>query len=293
MSFYDKYLNFNDSESESLIKRFSMKRNEIIASSVALNEPDFKFALSEFLSNMKDGLDVNQNLQNFQFSDFKSNFKSNLKAITSNFSVLNVICPYSSLFSLKPQQFDTFESSIKYNNPVFVKPTEILLEPMVMPIKPEEPVIVPTVARAETKVVEIEPTPVLNIEENIHPVDAYAENNELYLKELSSEMQEKTRKLIAYANENGYEIKITSGLRTLAEQQELIKRDERNQTNYAAKGKSHHLTGSAIDIRVYKNGKKLYDEFTDIVAYAKKELGLRWGGNFVNSPYEPWHFDCA
>lgn len=121
--------------------------------------------------------------------------------------------------------------------------------------------------------------------------DKYAANNNKFIVNLTSEMQTKTKKLIAYANEAGYEVKITSGKRSKVEQEALVARDKKNGTKLAASKNSPHLQGIAIDIEVYKDGKKLKNEFPDLTNYAKKELGFRWGGDFVNWTKEPWHFD--
>jgi len=121
--------------------------------------------------------------------------------------------------------------------------------------------------------------------------DKYSSTNIVHIQGLSTEMQQKTKQLIAFANSKGYDIKITSGNRTETEQQALIAKDEANGTHFAAKKNSPHLSGIAIDIQVFKNGKKLTNNSTEIVNYAKNTLGMRWGGDFVNWTKEPWHFD--
>ena len=82
--------------------------------------------------------------------------------------------------------------------------------------------------------------------------DINASSNKEYLKNLSPEMQEKTKKLIAYANENGYDVKITSGYRTEERQKEL-QEQYKDQPGRVAKN-SAHCAGKAIDIKVTKNG---------------------------------------
>lgn len=121
--------------------------------------------------------------------------------------------------------------------------------------------------------------------------DKYKTNNNNFIKDLDPRMQERTKQLIAFAIENGYDIQITSGKRSAKQQEELVKKDKKNGTNFAAKKGSRHLTGTAIDIRVYKNGKRMHNGFTDITTFAKKELNLFWGGDFKNWTKEPWHFD--
>ena len=121
--------------------------------------------------------------------------------------------------------------------------------------------------------------------------DKYASSNSSFLKDLTPKMQEKTKQLIAFANSKGYDIRIVSGKRSSEQQQALIDKDEEKGTHYAAKSNSPHLSGIAIDIQVFKDGKKLENSSPDIVKYAKNTLGMRWGGDFVNFTKEAWHFD--
>ena len=108
------------------------------------------------------------------------------------------------------------------------------------------------------------------------------------MKNLTSEMQEKTKKLIAYANEKGYDVQISSGYRTQAEQNEL-KKKYANEPGRVA-DKSAHCEGKAIDIKVTKNGQESDAGYNLLGKYAKSELGMRWGGDFT-SYRERWHFD--
>ena len=118
--------------------------------------------------------------------------------------------------------------------------------------------------------------------------DINASSNKEYLKNLSPEMQEKTKKLIAYANENGYDVKITSGYRTEERQKEL-QEQYKDQPGRVAKN-SAHCAGKAIDIKVTKNGKESDSGYRLLGEYAKNELNMRWGGDF-KSFRERWHFD--
>lgn len=121
--------------------------------------------------------------------------------------------------------------------------------------------------------------------------DIYAKNNAAKMKKLTSGMQEKTKKLIAYANAKGYDVYILSGYRSQAEQDALrAKYEAQGQYNRAAKV-SPHTSRKAIDIRVYKNGKRSDAGYNLLGKYAVKELGMRWGGNFKNWMVEKWHFD--
>lgn len=126
--------------------------------------------------------------------------------------------------------------------------------------------------------------------EQTQSFDIYSKTNENYIKNLTAEMQERTRKLISYANKNGYDVKITSGYRSQAHQDQLrAKYEAQGETKRAAKV-SAHTYGKAIDISVYKDGKKCDEGYNLLGEYAKRELGMRWGGDF-NSYREPWHFD--
>ncbi len=121
--------------------------------------------------------------------------------------------------------------------------------------------------------------------------DIYSTKNAEEIKQLTSDMQERTKKLIAYANSKGYDVEIISGYRSQAEQDKLrAKYEAQGQKKRAAKI-SPHTSGKAIDIRVYKNGKKCEAGYDLLGKYAVDELGMRWGGNFKNWMVEKWHFD--
>ena len=118
--------------------------------------------------------------------------------------------------------------------------------------------------------------------------DIYANANKKYLSKLTSDMQDKTKQLIAYANKNGYDVQIISGYRTQAEQKELQKKYQ-NEPGRVAKN-SAHCAGKAIDIKVTKNGEDSDAGYNLLGDYAKSKLGMRWGGDF-SSYRERWHFD--
>ena len=118
--------------------------------------------------------------------------------------------------------------------------------------------------------------------------DIYATQNAEYIKNLTNEMQERTKKLIAYANKNGYDVEISSGYRTEQRQKEL-QEEYKNEPGRVAE-KSAHCAGKAIDIKVSKNGQESEAGYNLLGKYAKSELGMRWGGDFT-SYRERWHFD--
>lgn len=118
--------------------------------------------------------------------------------------------------------------------------------------------------------------------------DKNATANADYIEDLTSEMQERTKKLIAYANENGYDVQITSGYRT-EEEQNALKEKYKNESGRVA-NKSAHCEGKAIDIKVTKDGKESDAGYELLGEYAKNNLDMRWGGDFT-SYRERWHFD--
>ena len=101
-------------------------------------------------------------------------------------------------------------------------------------------------------------------------------------------MQKQTQKLIAYANENGYDVQITSGYRS-QEKQKQLQEQYKDQPGRVAK-RSAHCEGKAIDIRVTKDGVESDTGYSMLGQYAKSELNMRWGGDF-SSFRERWHFD--
>lgn len=72
---------------------------------------------------------------------------------------------------------------------------------------------------------------------------------------------------------------VTEGLRTVERQQELVARGASKTM------KSKHLTGNAVDLVAYLDGRvswelSLYDEIADAMRFAARNVGvdLRWGG---------------
>ena len=87
-----------------------------------------------------------------------------------------------------------------------------------------------------------------------------------------------------------YSFVITQGLRTLEQQKQLLK--EKKTTTL----KSKHLTGHAVDIAVFIDGKltwdlKEYKKVADLFKEAGKELNvdIEWGGDWVSFKDGP-HF---
>ena len=110
-----------------------------------------------------------------------------------------------------------------------------------------------------------------------------AKSNADKISKLTPQMQAKVNDLFAYAESQGVKVTITSGYRTQAEQQRLLKTRPR----YAAKN-SLHCQGKAIDINIANGTDADYKKLGD---YAKS-IGMRWGGDF-SKVRERWHFDLG
>ena len=110
-----------------------------------------------------------------------------------------------------------------------------------------------------------------------------AKSNADKISKLTPQMQAKVNDLFAYAESQGMKVTITSGYRTQAEQQRLLKTRPR----YAAKN-SLHCQGKAIDINIANGTDADYKKLGD---YAKS-IGMRWGGDF-SKVRERWHFDLG
>lgn len=81
--------------------------------------------------------------------------------------------------------------------------------------------------------------------------------------------------------ESPYDFSITEGIRTLKRQKELVAQGKSKTL------KSYHLTGKAVDIAVWVDGKvtwdfKYYKEVADCVKEVARKLGyvITWGGDW-------------
>ena len=117
--------------------------------------------------------------------------------------------------------------------------------------------------------------------------------NKEYLKQLRPELQEKVEQLMEdyktaygqkYKKKCKQELVIIEGFRTQDDQNELRK----TRADYAAKTKSSHEYGKAVDIKIVNGSGRDYE----ILGACAKKLGMRWGGDFKSTP-EPWHFDLG
>lgn len=119
--------------------------------------------------------------------------------------------------------------------------------------------------------------------------------SEKVIATLHSDVQPYARALIHKAKELKINIKIISGLRTYAEQDELYaqgrtkKIDEGIVTN-ATGGYSNHNFGIAFDIGIFEDGKYLDDSPKyKVVGALGMQLGLEWGGKWKSIVDQP-HF---
>lgn len=114
--------------------------------------------------------------------------------------------------------------------------------------------------------------------------------NEDYISELQPKMQEKVRKLEAFARSKGITFRICSGYRTPQKQQSLI--DKYGTRRAASVNGSPHRSGRAIDIST--NGILTEAQCTMLGKYAES-IGMRWGGRWggpgSSTQRERWHFD--
>ena len=83
---------------------------------------------------------------------------------------------------------------------------------------------------------------------------------------------------------------VIEGLRTEARQRELVDKGASQTMN------SRHLTGHAVDLMAYINGRaswelNLYDDIADAVKQAATELGtpIKWGGAWTVQDIRKWH----
>jgi peptidoglycan LD-endopeptidase CwlK len=110
---------------------------------------------------------------------------------------------------------------------------------------------------------------------------------------LLPEVQPYARALVTKAAANGITIKVISGLRTYAEQDDLYAQGRTKPGNIvtnARGGYSNHNFGIAFDIGVFE-GSSYLDESPKYkaVGVLGTDLGLEWGGNWKTIQDEP-HF---
>ena len=126
--------------------------------------------------------------------------------------------------------------------------------------------------------------------EAIEAVDDRSEKN---IMTLLPEVQPVARALVQRAAFNGIRIKVISGLRTFAEQDELYAQGRTKpgpKVTNSRGGYSNHNFGIAFDIGVFEGQKYLPESVKyKAVGVLGTDLGLDWGGNWTSIVDQP-HF---
>lgn len=127
--------------------------------------------------------------------------------------------------------------------------------------------------------------------EAIEAVDARSEKN---IGTLLPEVQPMARALVQKAALNGIRIKVISGLRTYAEQDELYARGRTKpgpKVTNARGGYSNHNFGIAFDVGVFEGQKYLPESVKyKAVGVLGTDMGLEWGGSWKTIVDQP-HFE--
>jgi len=122
----------------------------------------------------------------------------------------------------------------------------------------------------------------------LEPVDARSEKQ---IATLLPEVQPIARALVHKAAQNSIQIKIISGLRTFAEQDDLFAKGRTKpgpKVTNARGGYSNHNFGFAFDIGVFEGTKYLPDSVKyKAVGALGMDLGLEWGGNWKTIVDQP------
>ncbi|MCX6074064.1 MAG: M15 family metallopeptidase [Campylobacterales bacterium] len=124
-------------------------------------------------------------------------------------------------------------------------------------------------------------------------IDLVDSESEKHIATLLPEVQPLARALVHKAALNGIHIKIISGLRTYAEQDELYAQGRTkagNKVTNARSGHSNHNFGIAFDIGVFEGNKYLADSAKyKALGVLGMDIGLEWGGNWKTIVDQP-HF---
>jgi len=120
--------------------------------------------------------------------------------------------------------------------------------------------------------------------------------SEMQIATLQPRAQENARLFLKKLIESGFEVKIISGTRTYAEQEQLYRKGRFGtkgpKVTNARGGRSNHNFGIAWDIAIFRNGKylpdsPLYDEAGTVMVE-----GVEWGGNWKTFKDRP-HYQLA
>jgi peptidoglycan LD-endopeptidase CwlK len=136
----------------------------------------------------------------------------------------------------------------------------------------------------------VKPNVALSLPASIEPVDARSEKG---IATLLQPVQPIARALVHAAKEAGITIRVISGLRTYAEQDELYAQGRTKPGQIVTRvkgGYSNHNFGIAFDIGVFEGSKYLgASPKYKAVGMLGMQLGLEWGGNWKDFVDEP-HF---
>jgi len=111
--------------------------------------------------------------------------------------------------------------------------------------------------------------------------------NEVKLQQVHPALAHRARKILEFAKADGYELRVSQGLRTFKEQDDLFRK--RPRVTQARGGQSYHNFAAAVDFAFVVDGKISWDEklYKNIGRWAKN-ADLEWGGNwkrFVDLPH--------
>ena len=124
-------------------------------------------------------------------------------------------------------------------------------------------------------------------------IDTVDPRSEKVIAPLLPEVRPIARTLVQRAAQNGIQIKVISGLRSYAEQDELYAQGRTkpgNKVTNARAGYSNHNFGIAFDVGVFEGTKYLVESAKyKAVGAIGMDLGLEWGGNWKTIIDQP-HF---
>lgn len=117
-----------------------------------------------------------------------------------------------------------------------------------------------------------------SVKNNLSPM---LDVNEKRLAKVHPTLAEKSRIILALADDEGYSLQVSQGLRTFAEQDALF--NKRPKVTQARGGQSMHNYGLAVDFVFIVDGKPSWDEklYRNIKGWAAI-ADLEWGGNWKN-----------
>lgn len=111
---------------------------------------------------------------------------------------------------------------------------------------------------------------------------------------LHPKIRDKAREFLVKAEKAGYKLRITSGLRTYAEQNALYAKGRTaagSIVTNAKGGQSNHNFGTAFDVVPIVNGKADWNSKDwNKIGELGKSIGFAWGGDFKNLVDKP-HFE--